>query len=161
VSGSGSATIVHRTAEKFNMAEFIEIKGGLRIPDNEVSFVFARSGGPGGQNVNKVSTRVELLFDIGASRSLDAAQKSILRSVLRNRTGAGGILRVRSDASRSQWKNRQDALRKFSHLLARALQPAKKRASSRPTRASRAERLAAKKRKGALKQSRGRVGGDE
>jgi ribosome-associated protein len=143
------------------MAEFIEIMDGLRIPDNEVSFVFARSGGPGGQNVNKVSTRVELLFDIGASRSLDAGQKNTLRAVLRNRTGSWGILRVRSDASRSQWKNRQDALQKFTHLLARALRPVKKRASSRPTRASRAERLAAKKRTGALKRSRGHVSGDD
>lgn len=143
------------------MAEFIEVMDGLRIPDHEVSFVFVRSGGPGGQNVNKVSTRVELLFDIGASRSLDAGQKSILRAALRNRTGSGGILRIRSDASRSQWTNRQDVLRKFSRLLARALQPVKKRALSGPTRASRAERLAAKKRTGALKRSRGRVGGDD
>jgi ribosome-associated protein len=143
------------------MAEFIEITHGLRIPDNEVSFVFARSGGPGGQNVNKVSTRVELLFDIGASRSLDTAQKSMLRAVLRNRTGSGGILRVRSDTSRSQWNNRQDAVRKFAHLLAHALQPVKKRTVSRPTRASRAERLAAKKRTGTLKRSRGHVGSDD
>ena len=143
------------------MAEFIEIMDGLRIPDDEVSFLFARSGGPGGQNVNKVSTRVELLFDIGASRSLDAGEKSILRAALRNRIGSGGVLRIRSDASRSQWKNRQDALRKFTALLARALQPVKKRASSRPTRASRAERLAAKKRTGVLKRSRGRVSGDD
>jgi ribosome-associated protein len=143
------------------MAEFIEIMDGFRIPDDEVSFVFARSGGPGGQNVNKVSTRVELLFDIGASRSLDAAQKSLLRSALRNRTGSGGVLRVRSDASRSQWTNRQDAVRKFARLLAHALQPVKKRASSRPTRASRAERLAAKKKTGVLKRLRGRVSGDD
>ena len=143
------------------MTEFIEIMNGLRIPDNELSFVFARSGGPGGQNVNKVSTRVELLFDIGASRALDDAQKNTLRAALRSRTGAGGVLRIRSDASRSQWKNRQDALMKFSHLLARALTPVKKRASSRPTRASRAERLTAKKRTGALKRTRGRVSGDD
>ena len=143
------------------MAEFIEIMDGLRIPDSEVSFLFARSGGPGGQNVNKVSTRVELLFNIGASRSLDAAQKGTLRAALGNRTGSDGILRIRSDASRSQWKNRQDVVRKFSALVALALQPVKKRASSRPTRASRAQRLSAKKRAGALKRSRGRVSGDE
>jgi ribosome-associated protein len=153
--------MVRRTAEKFNMAEFIEIREGLRIPEGELSFVFARSGGPGGQNVNKVSTRVELRFDIDASRTLDAGQKSILRTALRNRTGSDGILRIRSDASRSQWTNRQDALGKFSSLLARALKPVKKRAPSRPTHASRAERLTAKKRTGALKKTRGRVSGDE
>jgi ribosome-associated protein len=156
-----SVFIVRRTAEKFNMAEFIEIMEGLRIPEGEVSFVFARSGGPGGQNVNKVSTRVELRFDIDASRTLDAGQKSILRAALRNRTGSGGVLRIRSDASRSQWTNRQDALRKFSGLLAHALTPVKKRAKSRPTHASRAERLTAKKRAGALKKTRGRVTGDD
>ena len=71
------------------MAEFIEIMEGLRIPESEVSFTFSRSGGPGGQNVNKVSTRVELRFDIGSSRSLDAAQKSILLNVLGSRAAAG------------------------------------------------------------------------
>ena len=143
------------------MAELIKIMNGLALPDSEVSFLFARSGGPGGQNVNKVSTRVELLFDIGASRTLSEAQKHTLRAALRNRTDSTGVLRIRSDASRSQWTNRQDALRKFSRLLARALQPVKKRAASRPTRASRAERLAAKKRTGALKRTRGRVSGDD
>jgi ribosome-associated protein len=143
------------------MTESIEVMSGLRIPANEVSFVFARSGGPGGQNVNKVSTRVELLFDIGASHALSEAQKVTLRAALRNRTDSGGILRIRSDASRSQWTNRQDAVRKFSRLLERALQPVKKRASSKPTRASRAERLTAKKRTGALKRTRGRVSGDD
>jgi ribosome-associated protein len=143
------------------MTGFIDITDGLRIPENEVTFLFGRSGGPGGQNVNKVSTRVELLFDIGASRSFDEGEKNILRAALRNRTGAGGILRIRSDGSRSQWTNRQEALRKFSALIARALKPVKKRAPSRPTRASRAERFAAKKRKGTLKRLRGRVSGDE
>ncbi len=143
------------------MAEFIEVMSGLRIPEREVSFQFARSGGPGGQNVNKVSTRVELLFDVGASSALSETQKSILLTTFRSRIDSGGVLRIRSDASRSQWKNRQDALRKFSLLLAGALRPVKKRASSKPTRASRAERLLAKKRTGALKRNRGRISGDE
>ncbi len=143
------------------MAEFIEIDDRLRIPESELSFSFARSGGPGGQNVNKVSTRVELRFDIGASRALDAAQKSMLFAALGQRAVTGGILRVRSDASRSQWNNRQDAVRKFVRLLTRALEPVKKRAPSRPTRASRTNRLESKKKAGAVKRMRGRVRGDE
>jgi ribosome-associated protein len=143
------------------MTEFIEVNDRLRIPEKELSFSFARSGGPGGQNVNKVSTRVELRFDIGASRTLDAGQKSVLFAALGPRAVTGGILRVRSDASRSQWKNRQDAVRKFARLLSQALEPVKKRAPSRPTRASRADRLESKKRAGALKRTRGRVRGEE
>jgi ribosome-associated protein len=143
------------------MREFIEIRRGLRIPQDEISFLFARSGGPGGQHVNKVSTRVELLFDIEASRTLDQGQKKVLLAALRGRTGPGGILRIRSDASRSQWKNRQEAVRKFSLLLARSLQPPKKRFPSQPTGASRARRLEVKRRTGELKKSRGRVLRDE
>ena len=142
------------------MADFLEVSDSVRIPESEIAFVFARSGGPGGQNVNKVSTRVELLFDIDASRSLDDEQKSILRDAFRSRTGPSGVLRVRSDASRSQWMNRQDAIRKFSRMLAGALRPKKKRVPSARTRTSRVRRLTAKKRTGALKQSRGRVPGD-
>jgi len=143
------------------MADAVEIRDGISIPERELSFVYARSSGPGGQNVNKVSTRVELLFDVEASTALDAGQKRAVLSALRTRIDDAGVLHVRSDASRSQWMNRQDAVRKFARIVAAALRPVKSRVASSPTRASRARRLNAKKRASVLKRFRGRVRPDD
>jgi len=143
------------------MTDAVDVGQGVTVPSREILFVYSRSGGPGGQNVNKVSTRVELLFDVEASGALSAGQKRALRAALRTRIDEAGVLHVRSDASRSQWMNRQDALRKFARLVAAALRPVKHRVASSPTRASRARRLAAKKRSSILKRSRGGVRPDD
>lgn len=145
----------------WGMSAHIEVMPGVRIPLTELSFMFTRSGGPGGQNVNKVATRVELLFDVEASPSLDDRQKAAVRSALRARIGSDGVLRVQAQDSRSQWQNRQRAAERLAALLRVALRPRKKRVASRPTSGSREERFRTKKKKGAIKRFRGRVSPDD
>ena len=115
------------------MSADIDIMPGLRIPLSEVRFAFMRSGGPGGQNVNKVSTRVELQFEPEASLALDDRQKAMILSSLGGRIGKDGMLRIQAQDSRSQWQNRRLATEKFASLLRLALRPRKKRVASRPT----------------------------
>ncbi len=124
---------------------------------SEVKYRFSRSGGRGGQHVNKVSTRVELLFDVLGSGALDDVQKSAVLAKLKNRIGEDGVLSIVSDESRSQWKNREDALRRFQVLMLEALKRRKKRVATGATGVSKEKRLVAKKLRGRTKQLRGRV----
>ena len=143
------------------MPPSIEVTPALHIPARELKFLFSRSGGPGGQNVNKVATRVELLFDVNRSAALNAEQKSAILIAMKSRVDSDGILHIPVQESRSQWQNRQLAQERFVELLRRALRPSKKRKGSRPTAGSREERFRAKKRRGTIKQHRGRVSPDE
>lgn len=113
----------------------IEILGNIYIPDTELRFTFSRSGGPGGQNVNKVSTRVTLWFDLNGSSSLTEGQKQKIRSRLGNRMNEAGILSISSSSFRTQKANREDAVRRFQAVVSAAL----------------AERPAGKKNQGAEK----------
>lgn len=135
----------------------IDIMPGLSIPAREIKFLFTRSGGPGGQNVNKVATRVELLYDLDSSAALDGDQKARVRAALGGRIGPDGVLRIQAQESRSQWQNRLHAVGRLAALLRSALRPRKKRVASRPTAGSREERFRTKKKKGAIKRFRGRV----
>jgi len=139
------------------MIEDILIGPSLRIPGRELRFRFSRSGGPGGQNVNKLETRVELLFDVVGSPSLGDSQKKKMLAALKNKIGADGVLRVVAGEARSQYANREAAVARFTAMLAKALEKKKKRVKTRVPKGAREKRLEGKKRKGKVKQLRGRV----
>jgi len=132
----------------------IEITKSLLIPMSEVRFRTSRSGGPGGQNVNKLETRVELEFDVRSSPNLSDHQRARILDGLASRIDSSGILRIVSSESRSQWKNKQQAIEKFAKLLRKALVPRKKRIRTRPSKGSRERRLQSKKLHGEKKKLR-------
>ena len=139
----------------------IEIHRDLRIPSSEISFTSSRSSGPGGQNVNKVSTRVTLLFNVAASPSLTKAQKERLWEHLGTRISQAGVLQVNSQEHRSQLRNRQAALGRFERLLRQALHRPRPRRPTRKPRRAKEERLRRKKQRGQIKKRRSGVEADD
>jgi ribosome-associated protein len=133
--------------------ETIVIGEKIRIPFSDLHFRFSRSGGPGGQNVNRVSTRVELVFDVNAS-SLNRETKETLLIKLRSKIDSEGRLRIVSQESRSQWKNREAAVEKFISLLSHATTTVKKRTLTKATKGAHEDRISRKKGRGKLKKSR-------
>lgn len=126
----------------------------VTIPSGEIRFRFTRSGGPGGQNVNKVESSVELLFDVRQSAAFSQIQRDHLLTTLKKRLDADGVLRITVQDSRSQWKNRETALTRLADLLRRALVPRKKRIPTRIPRGAREERITEKRRRGERKRDR-------
>ena len=129
---------------------------GLGIFENELTFTASRSGGPGGQNVNKVSSRVTLAFDVRGSGSLSEEQKRMVMRRLATRINKEGILQIVSQRTRSQELNRADALNRFSELLRRALTPQLPRIKTRIPPAAKRQRLEEKKKRGTTKETRSR-----
>jgi ribosome-associated protein len=128
----------------------------VNIPDllAEFQFITSRSSGPGGQNVNKVNSKVELRFDIKNSSLLTDDQKNILLVKLATKITSEGILSVVSQRDRSQLSNKEDAIEKLYLLISKALRPVKPRKNTKPTKGSVERRLTSKRIKAEIKQNR-------
>src|SRR5688572_5463780 len=131
------------------------------IPEDEISFQASRSGGPGGQNVNKVSSRVTLRFDLEGSRVLSAEQRARIHRKLAGRINKDGLLQVTSQRTRSQEMNRSDAIERFAELLREALRQRTPRIKTAATASSKEERIKEKKRRTQIKVERSRKEWDE
>jgi ribosome-associated protein len=132
----------------------IHIFQDVFIPEDEIHFDASRSGGPGGQNVNKVSSRVTLTFDVHASAALSEDQKHAVLQKLAGRINKEGVLRVISQRTRSQELNRADATERFSELIREALTPRRMRIKTRVPRAAHERRVEEKKKRAVVKQTR-------
>ena len=128
----------------------------VAIPEDELVMRFVRSPGPGGQNVNKVATAVELRYDIKQSRALPEPVRERLLSRRDRRITADGVLVLSAHRHRTQERNRDDARTRLAELVQSVLHPPKPRVATKPTRASKERRLAGKQHRGKIKRTRGR-----
>ncbi len=132
----------------------IRITRSLAIDEREVLISFVRSSGPGGQNVNKVATAAQLRFDVRHSPSLPDAVRARVLKLAGRRVTSRGILIIDARRYRTQERNRQDALARFTALLRQAAVPSRERRPTAPTKASQERRLESKRRQAALKERR-------
>ena len=134
----------------------LHVTDTVTIPMSELQFHFSRSGGPGGQHVNRTATQVELTFDVQGSASLNDAQRTRVLNKLKSAIDSRGVLHLTCQTTRSQSRNRAEVIERFQRLLRQALHVPKPRRPTQPGRAAAERRLQAKRRAGLLKQERRR-----
>lgn len=133
---------------------YLEISPSIRIPVSELQISFTRSGGPGGQHVNKTSTQAELTFDLAHSPSFHDADREWLLAKLSGRLDSTGNIRITAQDFRSQLRNKKAALEKLQQLLQQSLVRPKKRKKTKPSRSSVEKRLTSKKKDSEKKKNR-------
>ena len=135
----------------------IKITDAISIDENEISYDFVHASGPGGQNVNKVATAVQLRFDVRGSSSLPPDVQGRLERLAGNRMTQEGVLILQAQQHRSQERNRRDVLERLVGLIQQAARQPKRRRRTRPTAASRRRRLKAKRHRAEIKRWRRKI----